>query len=174
MRYMMRYMYLKCILRGTNLRCRIHAGYMPNTCGIHITSEVIKIHAGYMRDTFGIHAGYMRDTYLGGLGECIDAIMEPKLQIQMYSILMYLDVSCNGILMYMNGTRNGTHQDTIRIHAGYITIHQDTYPIGPPPQNDRKPHVTRRWVRGSVSLIMRRPARFYFRSVFLRHTSYPS
>jgi hypothetical protein len=46
------------------------------------------------------------------------------------------------ILMYMNGT----HQDTIRIHAGYITIHQDTctYPIGPPPQNDRKPHVTRR------------------------------
>ena len=64
----MRYMYLKCILRGTYLRCRIHAGYMPNTCGIHVTSEVIKIHAGYMRDTFGIHLGYMRDTYLGGWG----------------------------------------------------------------------------------------------------------
>ena len=27
-----------------------------------------------MRDTFGIHLGYMRDTYLGGLGECIDAM----------------------------------------------------------------------------------------------------
>jgi len=43
------------------------------------------------------------------------------------------------ILMYMNGT----HQDTIRIHARYIKIHQDTYPIGNPPQKwDRKPHVT--------------------------------
>ena len=41
--------------------------------------------------------------------------------------------------MYMYGT----HQDTIRIHAGYIKIHQDTYPIGTPPQKDRKPHVTR-------------------------------
>ena len=50
---------------------------------------------------------------------------------------MYLDVS-RCILMYMNGT----HQDTIRIHAGHITIHQDTYPIGTPPKNDRKPHVT--------------------------------
>ena len=29
------------------------------------------MHAGYMRDT----AGYMRDTYLGGSGECIDAII---------------------------------------------------------------------------------------------------
>jgi hypothetical protein len=33
-------------------------------------------------------------------------------------------------LMYLDGT----HQDTIRIHAGYIEIHQDTYPIGNPPQ----------------------------------------
>ncbi len=42
--------------------------------------------------------------------------------------------------MYMNGT----HQDTIRIHAGYIEIHQDTYPIGTPaPKEDRKPPVTR-------------------------------
>ena len=51
---------------------------MRDTCGIHVSSEVIRIHAGYMRDTCGIHAGYMRDTYLGGLGECtcIDAIME--------------------------------------------------------------------------------------------------
>jgi len=44
-------------------------------------------------------------------------------------ILMYLDVS-RCILMYMNGT----HQDTIRIHARYIEIHQDTYPIGNHPQ----------------------------------------
>ena len=35
---------------------------MQDTCGIHVSSEVIKIHAGYMRDTCGIHAGYMRDT----------------------------------------------------------------------------------------------------------------
>ena len=55
-------MYLKCILRGTYLRCRIHAGYIRNTCGIHVSSEVIKIHAGYMRDTCGIHAGYIWDT----------------------------------------------------------------------------------------------------------------
>ena len=40
--------------------------------------------------------------------------------------------------MYMNVT----HQDTIRIHAGYITILQDTYPIGTPPQKDRKTPVT--------------------------------
>jgi hypothetical protein len=40
--------------------------------------------------------------------------------------------------MYMNGT----HQDTIKIHSGYIKIHQDTYLIGPPPKNDRKPPVT--------------------------------
>ena len=50
---------------------------------------------------------------------------------------MYLDVS-RCILMYMNGT----HQDTIKIHAGYIKIHQDTYPIGKHTKNDRKPHVT--------------------------------
>jgi hypothetical protein len=39
---------------------------------------------------------------------------------------------------------NGTHQDTIRIHAGYIQIHQDVYvsdrkPPPSPPQKDRKP-----------------------------------
>jgi hypothetical protein len=124
MRYMMRYMYLKCILRGTNLRCRIHAGYMPNTCGIHVTSEVIKIHAGYMRDTFGIHAGYMRDTYLGGLGECIDAIMEPKLQIQMYSILMYLDVNLDVYERDKERDTSRYNQDTCRIHhdtSGYVS-----------------------------------------------------
>ena len=49
-RYILGYMYLKCILRGTYLRCRIHAGYMQDTsickgnqdtCGIHPkTSEI--------------------------------------------------------------------------------------------------------------------------------------
>ena len=32
------------------------------------------------------------------------------------------------------GYMNRTHQDTIRIYARYIEIHQDTYPIGTPPQ----------------------------------------
>ena len=40
--------------------------------------------------------------------------------------------------MYMNGTR----QYTIKIQSGYITIHQDTYPIGNYTKNDRKPPVT--------------------------------
>jgi hypothetical protein len=57
-RYMMRYMYLKCIQREMYLIWRRHAGYMRDTCEIHVSSEVIKIHAG----TCGIHAGYMRDT----------------------------------------------------------------------------------------------------------------
>ena len=94
----MRYMYLKCILRGTYLRCRIHAGYMRDTCGIHVSARVseymgdtskkhdgkhvpqmyLERYVSEMQDTCGIHAGYMRDTYLGGLGECIDAIMESK------------------------------------------------------------------------------------------------
>ena len=58
--------------------CKIHARYI----GIHVSSEAIKIHAGYMWDTCGIHAGYMRDTYLGGLGEYIDAIMESSAPIR--------------------------------------------------------------------------------------------
>ena len=37
--------------------------------------------------------------------------------------------------MYMNGT----HQDTIKIHAGYIKIHQDTYPIGKTPKTIGNP-----------------------------------
>ncbi len=42
-----------------------------------------------------------------------------------------------------------THRNTCKIHAGYIEIHQDTYPIGNyPPKNDRKPHVTRTLTRG--------------------------
>ena len=62
-------MYLESYVSELQDTCLIHALYMPYTCGIHVTSEVIKIHAGYMRDSFGVHAGYMRDTYLGGLGE---------------------------------------------------------------------------------------------------------
>ena len=52
---------------------------MQNTCGIHVSSEVIKIHLGYMRNTCGIHVGYMWDTYLG---ECIDAIIESSAPIK--------------------------------------------------------------------------------------------
>ena len=72
-----------CILRGTYPRCRIHAGYMRDTCickgnqdtfGIHpryimrymylkfIQTDMYLIwrrHAGYMQDTCGIHEGYM-------------------------------------------------------------------------------------------------------------------
>ena len=58
-RYMMRYMYLKCIQREMYLIWRRHAGYMRDTCEIHVSSEVIKIHAGYMRNTCGIHAGHV-------------------------------------------------------------------------------------------------------------------
>ena len=101
----------------------IHAGYMRDTYEIHVSAEV----RGYMEDTCGIHERYiMSYMYLN----CI----QRGTYLQMYLvvswfILMYLDVSwC--ILMYMNGT----HQDTIRIHAGYIEIHQDTYPIGTPPK----------------------------------------
>ena len=55
---MQKYMRDTCILRGNQDTFGIHAEYMRNTCGIH---------AGYM-------SGYMWDTYLGGLGECIDAM----------------------------------------------------------------------------------------------------
>ena len=74
-RYMMRYMYLKCIEREMYLICRRHAGYMRDTCRIHVSSEAITIHTGYIRDSCGIHAEYMRDTYLGCQGECIDVII---------------------------------------------------------------------------------------------------
>ena len=66
-RYMMRYMYLKCIEREMYLICRRHAGYMRDTCSIHVSSEAIRIHTGYIRDSCGIHAEYMRDTYLSGV-----------------------------------------------------------------------------------------------------------
>ena len=53
-RYILGYVYLKCILRGTYLRCRIHAGYMRDTC----------ICKGD-QDTCGIHPRYiMRYMYL--------------------------------------------------------------------------------------------------------------
>jgi hypothetical protein len=42
-RYIVRYMYLKCIRREMYL----------------IWRDTFGIHAGYMRDTYGIHAGYM-------------------------------------------------------------------------------------------------------------------
>ena len=69
--------------------CGIHARYMRDTSGYmypqrqsRYMRDTCGIHAGYMRDACGIHAGYMRDTYLGGLGECIDAIMESSAPIR--------------------------------------------------------------------------------------------
>ena len=40
--------------------CWIHAGYMRDTCRIHVSSEAITIHAGYMRDTCGIRISGVR------------------------------------------------------------------------------------------------------------------
>ena len=40
--------------------------------------------------------------------------------------------------MYMNGTHQDTHQDTLK----YIEIQYDTYPIGNVPKKDRKSTVT--------------------------------
>ena len=48
MGYILKYIPLECIQRGTYLRCRIHAGYMRDTC----------ICKGD-QDTFGIHSKYM-------------------------------------------------------------------------------------------------------------------
>ena len=47
-RYILGYMYLKCILRGTYLRCRIHAGYMRDTCICKGNQETCGIHPRYM------------------------------------------------------------------------------------------------------------------------------
>ena len=52
-RYRLGYMYFKCILRGTYLRCRIHAGYKQDTC----------ICKGN-QDTCGIHPRYMMIRYM--------------------------------------------------------------------------------------------------------------
>ena len=59
--------------------CVIHAGYMYPHRG---NQDTFGIHAEYMRNTCGIHVGYMWDTYLGGLGECIDAIIESSAPIK--------------------------------------------------------------------------------------------
>ena len=62
--------------------CGIHAKYMRDTCILRGNQDTFGIHAEYMRNTCGIHVGYMWDTYLGGLGECIDAIMESSAPIR--------------------------------------------------------------------------------------------
>jgi hypothetical protein len=41
----------------------------------------------------------------------------------MYLVVMLV------VLMYLDVYKRDPHQDTIRIHAGYIKIHQDTYPV---------------------------------------------
>jgi len=69
--------------------CGIHEGFIRDTCEIHVSSVAIKIQSRYIQDpckihdkTCGIHAGYMRETCLGGLGECMDAIMESSAPIR--------------------------------------------------------------------------------------------
>ena len=62
--------------------CGIHAKYMRDTCILRGNQDTFGIHAEYMRNTCGIHVGYMWDTYLGGLGECIDAIIESSAPIR--------------------------------------------------------------------------------------------
>ena len=48
---------------------------MQDTCGIHLVWLRGNQDTFLIWDTCGLHVGYMRDTYLGGLGECIDAII---------------------------------------------------------------------------------------------------
>ena len=62
--------------------CGIHAGFMRDTCILNGNQDTIEIHSGSMQNTCGIHAGYMRETCLGGLGECMDAIMESSAPIR--------------------------------------------------------------------------------------------
>jgi len=75
LRYMKRYMYLKCILKGTYLRCGIHEGSMQDTCGIHVSSEVIKIHARYMRDTCGDTCSDTCGTRISGVRGDVHVLM---------------------------------------------------------------------------------------------------
>jgi hypothetical protein len=51
--------------------CRIHTGYVRDTCILSGNQDTIQIHSGSMQDTCGIHAGYVSR----GLGECFDAII---------------------------------------------------------------------------------------------------
>ena len=88
-RYILGYVYLKCILRGTYLRCRIHAGYMRDTC----------ICKGN-QDTCGIHPRYMmRYMYLKFVPARIQARPQVGLEIRILECIpMYptciVSVSC--------------------------------------------------------------------------------
>jgi hypothetical protein len=64
MGYILKYIPLECIQRGTYLRCRIHAGYMRYTC----------ICKGD-QDTFGIHPKYMMLRYMYMYLKCIQREM---------------------------------------------------------------------------------------------------
>ena len=102
-RYIMRYMYLKCILRATYLRCRIHAGYMRDTYGIHVSARVIKIHAGYIRDTW-----------------CDTCISNVSWELRIW-VAGYMPYTCLIHALYMRDTCNlRGNQDTCGIHARFI------------------------------------------------------
>jgi hypothetical protein len=51
MGYILKYIPLECIQRGTYLRCRIHAGYMRDTCICKGDQDTFGIH----KDTSEIH-----------------------------------------------------------------------------------------------------------------------
>jgi len=53
--YIMRDMYLKCMQRGTYLRCKIHARYMQDTCILRGDQDTYRIHPRYI-------VRYMQDT----------------------------------------------------------------------------------------------------------------
>jgi hypothetical protein len=47
--YIMRDMYLKCMQRGTYLRCKIHARYMQDTCILRGDQDTYRIHPRYIK-----------------------------------------------------------------------------------------------------------------------------
>ena len=63
-------LYLKCILRGTYLRCRIHAGYMQDTCICKGNQDTCGIHPRYMMTRRGDGGRLVRvaDPLWGGAG----------------------------------------------------------------------------------------------------------
>ena len=88
-RYILGYVYLKCILRGTYLRCRIHAGYMRDTCICKGNQETCGIHPRYM----------MRYMYLKFVPSRIQTRPQVELEIRILEgIPMYptciVSVSC--------------------------------------------------------------------------------
>ena len=99
-RYILGYVYLKCILRGTYLRCRIHAGYMRDTCICKGNQDTYVIHPRYM----------MRYMYLKFVPSRIQTRPQVELEIRILEgIPMYptciVSVSCECIVSCIWGLR---------------------------------------------------------------------